>query len=105
MLTTILSYLPETVNILDRDLRYVHVDREFARQLGREPHEMVGKTWEELGFSREGAGPYFEKVREVFATGRQVRGEVRHAVIRDVEYSEVHRSPDSRTLRAGSSRS
>ncbi len=88
MLATILSHLPETVNILDRDLRYVHVDREFARKLGLEPHEMVGKTWEELGFSMEGAGPYFEKVREVFATGRAVRGEVRHAVIRDVEYSE-----------------
>ncbi|MCK9306020.1 MAG: PAS domain S-box protein [Methanoculleus sp.] len=88
MLETILSYLPETVNILDSDLRYVHVDREFARNLGREPHEMVGKTWEELGFSLEGAGPYFEKVREVFATGRQVRGEVRHAVIQDVGYSE-----------------
>ncbi|MCM2465967.1 PAS domain S-box protein [Methanoculleus oceani] len=88
MLETILSYLPETVNILDRDLRYVHVDRGFARKLGREPHEMVGKTWEELGFTTEGAGPYFEKVREVFATGKQVRGEVRHAVIKDVEYSE-----------------
>ncbi|WP_128694110.1 PAS domain S-box protein [Methanoculleus taiwanensis] len=88
MLTTILSYLPETVNILDRDLRYVYVDRGFARQLGREPHEMAGKTWEELGFSTEGAGPYFEKVREVFTTGRRVRGEVRHAVIRDIEYSE-----------------
>ncbi|MDN7023811.1 PAS domain S-box protein [Methanoculleus sp. FWC-SCC1] len=88
MLATILSYLPETVNILDRDLRYVYVDRGFARQLGREPHEMAGKTWEELGFSAEGAGPYFEKVKEVFATGRGVRGEVRHAVIRDVEYSE-----------------
>jgi PAS domain S-box-containing protein len=88
MLATILSYLPETVNILDRDLRYVHVDKEFAHNLGREPHEMVGKTWEELGFSLEGAGPYFEKVREVFATGRQVRGEVRHAVIQDVGYSE-----------------
>lgn len=88
MLETILSYLPETVNILDQDLRYVHVDREFARKLGRQPHEMVGKTWEELGFSTEGAGPYFEKVREVFATGRQVRGEVRHAIIQDVGYSE-----------------
>ncbi len=54
VLATILSYLPETVNILDRDLRYVHVDREFARKLGREPREMVGKTWEELGFSMEG---------------------------------------------------
>ena len=88
VLATILSHLPETVNILDRDLRYVYVDREFARQLGREPHEMVGKTWEELGFTLEGAGPYFEKVREVFATGKQVRGEVRHAVIRDIAYSE-----------------
>jgi PAS domain S-box-containing protein len=88
MLETILSHLPETINILDRDLRYVHVDREFARKLGREPHEMVGKTWEELGFTLEGAGPYFEKVREVFATGKQVRGEVRHAVIRDIAYSE-----------------
>ncbi|WP_214020245.1 PAS domain S-box protein [Methanoculleus sp.] len=88
MLATILSHLPETVNILDRDLRYVYVDREFAHKLGREPHEMVGKTWEELGFSMEGAGPYFEKVREVFATGRPVRGEVRHTVVRDFEYSE-----------------
>jgi len=88
VLETILSYLPETVNILDRDLRYVYVDREFAHKLGREPHEMVGKTWEELGFTMEGAGPYFEKVREVFATGKQVRGEVRHAVIRDGGYSE-----------------
>jgi len=88
VLETILSYLPETVNILDRDLRYVYVDREFAHKLGREPHEMVGKTWEELGFTMEGAGPYFEKVREVFATGKRVRGEVRHAVIRDGGYSE-----------------
>ncbi|WP_052959124.1 PAS domain S-box protein [Methanoculleus sediminis] len=88
VLETILSYLPETVNILDRDLRYVYADREFAHRLGREPHEMVGKTWEELGLSTEGAGPYFEKVREVFATGKKVRGEVRHAVIRDIAYSE-----------------
>ncbi len=88
MLATILSYLPETVNILDRDLRFVHIDREFARQIGREPREMVGKTWEELGFSMEGAGPYFETVREVFATGKQVRGKVRHVVVRGFEYSE-----------------
>ncbi|KUG19869.1 hypothetical protein ASZ90_010402 [hydrocarbon metagenome] len=88
MLATILSYLPETVNILDRGLRYVHVDREFAEKLGLQPHEMVGKTWEELGFTMEGAGPYFEKVREVFATGRSVRGEVRHVVIEGTEYSE-----------------
>jgi len=88
MPATILSYLPATVSILDRDLRYVHVDREFARKFGREPHEMVGKTWEELGFTMEEAGPYFEQVREVFATGKQVRGEIRHAVIRGFGYSE-----------------
>ena len=104
VLATILSYLPETVNILDRDLRYVHVDREFARKLGREPREMVGKTWEELGFSMEGAGTYFERVREVFATGRGVRGEVRHAVVRDIKLQAgPSLQSDSRPIRAGSS--
>jgi PAS domain S-box-containing protein len=93
MLETILANLSETVNILDRDLRFVYTDTKFARSIGLEPEDMIGRTWEGLGLPMSGAAPYFEDVLKAFATGSQVRGEVRHVAVRDIEWSEYITTP------------
>ena len=71
-----LSASADLIYVFDRDSRYIYVNRPGARALGFKPHEMVGKTWTELGLPLQPMQHMIALGDIVFATGRPVTDEL-----------------------------
>ena len=71
-----LSASADLIYVFDRDSRYIYVNRPGARALGFKPHEMVGKTWTELGLPLQPMKRMIALGDIVFATGRRVTDEL-----------------------------
>ena len=65
-----LSASADLIYVFDRESRYIYVNRPGARALGFKPHEMVGKTWTELGLPLQPMKRMIALGDIVFATGR-----------------------------------
>jgi len=70
-LRQVIDLCPDFISVRDRAGRYVLVNRAFARALGREPHELLGKTHEALGRPAEEAQAIAESDREVLEQCRE----------------------------------
>lgn len=89
-LTAILSASVDNLYIVDRAGRYRHVSTGGARSLGREPADMPGKTWQELGLPAEMMEELDRQCNEVMSTGVPQRHEIHThdpQDPRDYEYS------------------
>ena len=84
-----LSASADLIYVFDRESRYIYVNRPGARALGFKPHEMVGKTWTELGLPLQPMKRMIALGDIVFATGRPVTDELHWvdlAGAKDYEY-------------------
>lgn len=68
----IVENLPDIVARHDRNHRYLFVNRALERISGIPPYEIVGKTFDNLGFPEETWRPWYERCEEVFQTGESV---------------------------------
>jgi len=71
-----LSASADLIYVFDREIRYIYVNRPGAHALGFKPHDMVGKTWTELGLPRQPMQRMIALGDIVFATGRPVTDEL-----------------------------
>jgi PAS domain S-box-containing protein len=71
-----LSASADLIYVFDRKIRYIYVNRPGAHALGFKPHDMVGKTWEELGLPLQPMQRMIALGDIVFATGRPVTDEL-----------------------------
>jgi PAS domain S-box-containing protein len=69
-LSGILSASADLIYVFDKDIRYKYVNLPGARALGISPHDIVGKTWKELGLPRKSMRHMIRLADVVFATGR-----------------------------------
>lgn len=68
------STSPEHIFISDKDGRFTYVSPADARAMGLSPKDIIGKTWEELGFLK-GFEPFDAQRETVFVTGQPLAGE------------------------------
>jgi PAS domain S-box-containing protein len=71
-----LSASGDLIYVFDRNTRYIYVNRSGADALGLKPHDMVGKTIEELGLRAQPLKRMTTLGDIVFATGRPVTDEL-----------------------------
>ena len=76
LLESILSASPEEMYVLDRDGRFVFINRPGALALGREPHEVLGKTGLEIGAPAEVVAQFDRERAVVFFTRMRLAGSV-----------------------------
>ena len=70
-----LSASADLIYVFDQNSRYIYVNRPGARALGFKSHEIVGKTWKELGLPVQPMQRMIALGDIVFATGRPVTDE------------------------------
>ena len=71
-----LSASADLIYVYDRNIRYIYVNRPGANTLVFKPHEMVGRTWTELGLPVKPMQRMIALGDIVFATGRPVTDEL-----------------------------
>jgi PAS domain S-box-containing protein len=71
-----LSASADLIYVFDRGSRFIYVNRPGARAVGFKPHQMVGKTWTELGLPLQPMQHMIALGDIVFATGRPVTDEL-----------------------------
>jgi PAS domain S-box-containing protein len=103
VLNDILSSSPNSFFICDRAGKYIYANQAAAEALGFAQSDFIGKTWRELGFSREIMERVDAQREAVLKTGEALTDEVSFPIldsIRDYEYtispiSESDRSPEA----------
>ncbi len=65
----VLSTTPDTFQMFDRDVRFLYASPSALRNTDLKPHQVIGKTWRELGFPEENGVRAEHYVRRVFASG------------------------------------
>jgi PAS domain S-box-containing protein len=100
MLDEILAASPDLTYMCDREGRYVYANPAFLQALRLSRSDVIGKTYQEVGFSSEIAEQILTDRESVFASGRTVTGEARLPTtegVRDYEYikSPIHGSGGS----------
>src|SRR6201995_2734966 len=71
LLQQVIDTVPAVINVKDKNLRYVLMNRYMAGIFGIEPEQAIGKTTTDL-MSRYGAQKTDENDRRVLATGREL---------------------------------
>jgi PAS domain S-box-containing protein len=71
LLQLVIDTVPAVINVKDKQLHYVLMNRYMAGIFGIEPHEAIGRTTSDL-MSRYGAEKTDENDRRVLATGREL---------------------------------
>jgi PAS domain S-box-containing protein len=66
----------DLIFLVDRSGRYTYVSRTAAQAAGRNPREMIGKTWRELGWSPTIMEQVHKHCDSIFATAEPAKGEV-----------------------------
>jgi diguanylate cyclase (GGDEF)-like protein/PAS domain S-box-containing protein len=75
-LQVVLNSIPTSVFYMDREHRFIRVNRAFCKSLGLPMEEIVGKTMAELfpNLPAEQLSPFFEVSEYVMSTGQSKRG-------------------------------
>jgi PAS domain S-box-containing protein len=92
VLSAILASATDNVYAFDRDLRYIYVNDNGARVLGRPAAEIIGRTWDEL-FPPDVVSPRKKHVAHVVATGKSFREEILFPVNGEERYFEYVLTP------------
>jgi PAS domain S-box-containing protein len=66
----------DLIFLVDRSGKYTYVSRTAAQAAGMNPREMIGKTWQELGWSPTIMQRVHHECHGIFATAEPVKGEV-----------------------------
>ncbi|MEG4572711.1 PAS domain-containing protein [Microcoleus sp. N3A4] len=66
----------DLIFLVDRSGKYTYVSRTAAQAAGMNPREMIGKTWQELGWSPTIMQRVHQQCDGIFATAEPVKGEV-----------------------------
>ena len=66
----------DLIFLIDRSGKYTYVSRTAAQAAGMNPREMIGKTWQELGWSPTIMQRVHQECDGIFATAEPVKGEV-----------------------------
>ncbi|MEG4066951.1 PAS domain-containing protein [Microcoleus sp. Pol11C2] len=66
----------DLIFLVDRSGKYTYVSRTAAQAAGMNPREMIGKTWQELGWSPTIMQRVHQECHGIFATAEPVKGEV-----------------------------
>ncbi|MEG4817654.1 PAS domain-containing protein [Microcoleus sp. K5-D4] len=66
----------DLIFLVDRSGKYTYVSRTAAQAAGMNPREMIGKTWQELGWSPTIMQRVHQECHGIFATADPVKGEV-----------------------------
>ncbi|MEG4393658.1 PAS domain-containing protein [Microcoleus sp. BROC3] len=66
----------DLIFLVDRSGRYTYVSRTAAQAAGMNPREMIGKTWQELGWPAKIMHRVHQECDGIFATAEPVKGEV-----------------------------
>ncbi|MCK5560518.1 MAG: PAS domain-containing protein, partial [Thermoplasmata archaeon] len=86
------SSSPEHIFISDKDGRFSYVSPAGARAMGLNPDDIIGKTWNDLGFTK-GSEPFDSQRQTVFVTGQPVTGETNFATYSGKKSYEYILSP------------
>ncbi len=73
-----LDAVPATVFRLDRNLRYVYVNQQFAQTTGIPSEKIIGTTIADAGFGRELTESFENYARKLFETGDPVEHDFEH---------------------------
>jgi PAS domain S-box-containing protein len=92
-LDEILSASPDHIYMFNRPGKITYASRAAARALGVSQADMVGKTWQELGFPSDTKEKFEAQLEQVFVTGQQVVDETRFPVVDGVRYYEYILTP------------
>ncbi|MEG4914632.1 PAS domain-containing protein [Microcoleus sp. B7-D4] len=66
----------DLIFLVDRSGKYTYVSRTAAQAAGMNPRQMIGKTWQELGWSPTIMQRVHQECHGIFATAEPVKGEV-----------------------------
>ncbi|MEG4486909.1 PAS domain-containing sensor histidine kinase [Microcoleus sp. D2_18a_B4] len=66
----------DLIFLVDRSGKYTYVSRTAAQAAGMNPREMIGKTWQELGWPPTIMQRVHQECDGIFATAEPVKGEV-----------------------------
>ncbi|MEG4312642.1 MULTISPECIES: PAS domain-containing protein [unclassified Microcoleus] len=66
----------DLIFLVDRSGKYTYVSRTAAQAAGMNPREMIGKTWQELGWPPTIMQRVHQECQGIFATAEPVKGEV-----------------------------
>ncbi|MEG4035336.1 PAS domain-containing protein [Microcoleus sp. S36b_A4] len=66
----------DLIFLVDRSGKYTYVSRTAAQAAGMNPREMIGKTWQELGWSPTIMQRVHQECQGIFATAEPKKGEV-----------------------------
>lgn len=90
ILDAILSASPNQIFLIDREGRYLYASGAALKSMGLEPAAIIGKKWQEMGLPPETMERIDRKREEVFASGKEARGETTFPTaqgIRNFEYA------------------
>lgn len=66
---------PDVIVRFDRELRFLYANPAIEPFVGRSHHEVLGRTWDELGFENGLGKAWQHVVQEVFANGKESEAE------------------------------
>ena len=75
ILDAVLANTPTQLYLYDREGRYLYVSEAGARVFGLRPEDIVGRTWEQLGFPSEIQQDFPLQLESVFRSGRPLTAE------------------------------
>lgn len=93
LLQGILSASVDHIYLYDRHGKYLYVSVSAAEALGRQPSDMVGKTWQALGLPAPLMASFDAQRQLVFATGQSLTDEISFPTVQGIRQYEYILSP------------
>ncbi|MEQ8462159.1 PAS domain S-box protein [Coleofasciculus sp. E1-EBD-02] len=93
LLQGILSASVDHIYLYDRHGKYLYVSVSAAKALGRQPSDMVGKTWQALGLPATLMESYDAQRQLVFETGQSLTDEISFPTVQGIRQYEYILSP------------
>ncbi|BAY31837.1 multi-sensor signal transduction histidine kinase [Nostoc carneum NIES-2107] len=93
LIDRVLAASTDHIYISDRNLRYVYASPAGLAALGLAQAQLLGKTWQELGFPADIMEVYDVQRRSVLQTGIPITGETRFPTVNGIRYYEYVISP------------
>jgi|GEM_PF-2028172 len=93
LIDNVLAASTDHIYISDRNLRYLYASPAGLAALGLEQAQLLGKTWQELGFPSDIMEAYDVQRKSVFETGNPVKSETSFPTVNGVKYYEYVISP------------
>ena len=93
MVDTILRAAVDQIYLMDREGKYLYANPQALKAWGLELGNLVGNTWQELGFSAEVMANFELRRQEVFNTGKTINGEIQLPMVDGICYYDYLISP------------